>query len=60
MKSDKIDGVSECIILGQSMKIGTGAFKVVRKLNLRDGDLGKKETLFEDTFNEMKRKRSQG
>ena len=53
MKSDRIEGVSECIILGQSMRIGTGAFKVVRKLNLRDGDLGKKETAFEDCFNEM-------
>ena len=53
MKSDKIEGVSECIILGQSMKIGTGAFKVVRRLNLRDGDLGKKETAFQDSFNEI-------
>nr|ALK02051.1 RNA polymerase III largest subunit [Starmerella magnoliae] len=30
MKTDKIEGVSECIILGQSMHIGTGAFGVVQ------------------------------
>ena len=53
MKSDKIEGVSECIIMGQSMSVGTGAFKVVRKLNLREGDLGKKKTVFEDSFNEL-------
>ena len=53
MKSDKIEGVSECIIMGQSMGVGTGAFKVVRKLNLREGDLRKKSTLFEDSFNEI-------
>ncbi|MCJ1287100.1 hypothetical protein MMC26_006448 [Xylographa opegraphella] len=53
MKSDKIEGVSECIIMGQSMSVGTGAFKVVRKLNLKEGDLGKKETVFEDSFNEL-------
>ena len=53
MKSDQIEGVSECIIMGQSMSVGTGAFKVVRKLNLQEGDLGKRETVFEDTFNEV-------
>ena len=53
MKSDRIEGVSECIIMGQSMSVGTGAFKVVRKLNLREGDLGKKATVFEDSFNEL-------
>ena len=53
MKSDKIEGVSECIIMGQSMSVGTGAFKVVRKLNLREGELGKKETLFEDCFKDI-------
>lgn len=53
MKSDKIEGVSECIIMGQSMSVGTGAFKVVRKLDLVEGDLKKKETVFEDSFNEL-------
>ena len=54
MKSDKIEGVSECIIMGQSMSVGTGAFQVVRKLNLRKGDLKRKETVFEDCFNGLR------
>ena len=53
MKRDKIEGVSECIIMGQSMGIGTGAFKVVRKLNSEKGSLGKKETVFEDVWREV-------
>jgi DNA-directed RNA polymerase III subunit RPC1 len=32
-KVDRIQGVSECIIMGQSTNIGSGAFKVVRPLN---------------------------
>lgn len=55
MKRDKIEGVSECIIMGQSMSIGTGAFQVVRKLGLEgSARLGRKETVFEDCYNEMK------
>lgn len=53
MKRDKIEGVSECIIMGQSMSIGTGAFKVVGKLGIEGGWIGKKETVFEDCFNEV-------
>lgn len=55
MKRDKIEGVSECIIMGQSMSVGTGAFKVVRKLGLEDtaGWLGRKETVFEDCYNSI-------
>ncbi|EME46598.1 hypothetical protein DOTSEDRAFT_70566 [Dothistroma septosporum NZE10] len=34
MKKDDIEGVSECIIMGQSMGVGTGAMKVVRPLNI--------------------------
>lgn len=30
MKTDLVEGVSECIILGQTMNIGTGAFQLVR------------------------------
>nr|ALK02063.1 RNA polymerase III largest subunit [Wickerhamiella domercqiae] len=30
MKTDKVEGVSECIITGQSVRIGTGAFSVVQ------------------------------
>ena len=53
MKKDKIEGVSECIIMGQSISLGTGAFKVVRRLVLSEGDLQEKETLFEDCYKEM-------
>ena len=53
MKRDKIEGVSECIIMGQSMSQGTGAFKVVRKLNLEEGVVGKKATVFEDAWAEV-------
>lgn len=47
MKTDRIEGVSECIIMGQTMSVGTGAFQVVRKLGLHDHDLKPKPTLFE-------------
>ena len=50
MKSDKIEGVSECIIMGQSMNIGTGSFETVRTLDFQPDDLRKKETIFEDCF----------
>ncbi|KAG0652415.1 DNA-directed RNA polymerase III largest subunit [Hyphodiscus hymeniophilus] len=48
MKSDKIEGVSECIIMGQTMSVGTGAFQVVRRLGLKPEDTVKKPTAFED------------
>lgn len=53
-KRDKIEGVSECIIMGQSMKQGTGAFQVVRKLKIENGVIGKKKTTFEDIWREVK------
>jgi DNA-directed RNA polymerase III subunit RPC1 len=56
MKRDRIEGVSECIIMGQSMSVGTGAFKVVRKLGIPEGVVGRKETVFEDVFRELKGK----
>jgi DNA-directed RNA polymerase III subunit RPC1 len=37
MKRDYIEGVSECIIMGQGMKVGTGGFQVVRDLQLEYG-----------------------
>ena len=57
MKRDKIEGVSECIIMGQSISQGTGAFKMVRKLNLEEGVIGKKATVFEDAWAEARLKR---
>ncbi|KAK4249768.1 hypothetical protein C7999DRAFT_12476 [Corynascus novoguineensis] len=50
MKKDRIHGVSECIIMGQSMSIGTGAFQVVRRLGIRDHQVAPKPTLFEDAW----------
>lgn len=49
-KHDKVEGVSECIILGQSMSIGTGAFKVVKPVAIESGQssLLKKESVFEN------------
>ena len=66
MKTDRIEGVSECIIMGQSMAIGTGGFRVVRKLGLEDAHahagagagrggcvLGRKECVFEESWDEI-------
>lgn len=50
MKSDQIEGVSECIIMGQTMSVGTGAFQVVRRLNITEEDTIKKVTAFEDAW----------
>lgn len=50
MKSDQIEGVSECIIMGQTMSVGTGAFQVVRRLNITEEDMVKKATAFEDAW----------
>lgn len=52
MKSDKIEGVSESIIMGQTMGVGTGAFQVVRKLHLEAGgvEIAQKPTAFEDAW----------
>ena len=55
-KIDTIDGVSECIIMGQSVKLGTGAMQVVRKLGLErgpGGDVGMKRTMFEDGWDAL-------
>ncbi|GAV55099.1 hypothetical protein ZYGR_0AS04220 [Zygosaccharomyces rouxii] len=52
MKKDAVEGVSECIILGQTMAIGTGAFKVVKGTNVSEEQLKPKPTLFESLANE--------
>ena len=44
MKTDKVEGVSECIILGQSMHIGTGAIGVVQPFR---ADVSPRQPLFE-------------
>ena len=50
MKADKIEGVSECIIMGQTMTVGTGAFQVVRLLDLKAEDTKAKPTPLEDQW----------
>jgi DNA-directed RNA polymerase III subunit RPC1 len=50
MKSDAIEDVSESIIMGQTMRVGTGAFRVVRELNLQPGELQPKATVFEEAW----------
>ncbi|KAM0439820.1 hypothetical protein ACHAPT_000917 [Fusarium lateritium] len=59
MKADQIEGVSEGIIMGQTMGVGTGAFQVVRRLGIQPGDFQQKPTLLEDAWKaEMKKKGS--
>ncbi|CCD23823.1 DNA-directed RNA polymerase III core subunit RPO31 NDAI_0C01620 [Naumovozyma dairenensis CBS 421] len=48
MKKDAVEGVSECIILGQTMSIGTGSFKVVKGTEIAKESLKPKPTLFEN------------
>ncbi|RYO83487.1 hypothetical protein DL762_006078 [Monosporascus cannonballus] len=52
MKADRIEGVSEKIIMGQTMTLGTGAFQVVRRLGLGDDHLKQLPTAFEDAWAE--------
>ena len=55
-KVDKIEGVSECVIVGKTMRLGTGTVEVVRGMNLRkDGtvnaDVERRSCVFEDAWN---------
>lgn len=51
MKRDGIQGVSESIIMGQTMNVGTGAVGVVRYLGLKNGvHIKKLPTQFEDIW----------
>lgn len=50
-KVDRVEGVSECIIMGQPVGLGTGAMKVVRRLGMEEGvDFGRKSCAFEDAW----------
>ncbi|CAN6658223.1 DNA-directed RNA polymerase III subunit RPC1 [Trichomonascus vanleenenianus] len=51
MKTDAIEGVSECIILGRTMSLGTGAFKVVKPLANKNEST--KPVLFEELCDEL-------
>ncbi|KAK4176721.1 hypothetical protein QBC36DRAFT_4640 [Triangularia setosa] len=50
MKKDRILGVSECIIMGQTMSIGTGSFQVVRRLGIQDFQLNPKPAVFDQSW----------
>jgi DNA-directed RNA polymerase III subunit RPC1 len=52
-KIDTIDGVSECIIMGQSIKLGTGAMQVYKPMEFKEGDIGPKRTLFEEGWDSL-------
>lgn len=52
-RTDLIEGVSECIIMGKSVSLGTGAMEVVRDLNLQRGQIGKKKTAFDDAWGDI-------
>ncbi|CEL07652.1 Putative DNA-directed RNA polymerase [Aspergillus calidoustus] len=52
-RTDLIEGVSECIIMGKTMSLGTGAMEVVRKMNFFEGQIGAKKTTFEDVWNDV-------
>jgi DNA-directed RNA polymerase III subunit RPC1 len=47
MKSDPISGVSESIIMGQTVKLGTGAASVVLPLRMGAAELARKEPVFD-------------
>lgn len=58
MKVDSIEGVSEKIIMGQTMSLGTGAFQMVRRLGIRpDKHLVPRPTVFEDAWREEEAQR---
>ncbi|KAF2683170.1 beta and beta-prime subunits of DNA dependent RNA-polymerase [Lentithecium fluviatile CBS 122367] len=52
-KIDTIDGVSECIIMGQSVKLGTGAMQVYKPNNFEEGEIGPKRTMFEEGWDAL-------
>jgi DNA-directed RNA polymerase III subunit RPC1 len=54
-KIDKIEGVSESVIVGKTMGVGTGSVEVVRYLNVDVKDKGRRRAAFEDAWNKAGR-----
>ncbi|KAH7115917.1 hypothetical protein B0J11DRAFT_618316 [Dendryphion nanum] len=52
-KIDHIEGVSECIIMGQSVKLGTGAMQIVYPLGLTEEDTWGKRCMFEEGWDAL-------
>ncbi|KAK5097176.1 DNA-directed RNA polymerase III subunit C1 (rpo31) [Lithohypha guttulata] len=51
-KRDDIEGVSECVIVGKTMGVGTGSVEVVRPLGVKVEDVQERRAVFEDAWNE--------
>jgi DNA-directed RNA polymerase III subunit RPC1 len=49
-KADKIEGVSECVIVGKTMGMGTGSVEVVRNMMWQRRDAHKLPTAFDDCW----------
>ncbi|RMD40980.1 hypothetical protein DV735_g4155, partial [Chaetothyriales sp. CBS 134920] len=52
-KSDGVKGVSECVIVGKAMGVGTGAVEVVRGITLKENEVGAKKCVFEDAWRSL-------
>jgi DNA-directed RNA polymerase III subunit RPC1 len=52
-KVDPIEGVSECVIVGKTMGVGTGSTAVVRNMHWREADTSIQPTIFEDCWMNM-------
>ena len=53
-KTDRIEGVSECIVVGRPMALGTGSFGLAQRLDVAAGEVGRRETLFEQEAREQR------
>lgn len=49
-KVDRIEGVSECVIVGNTMGIGTGSVEVVRGMNFQPGEVQARRAIFEEAW----------
>lgn len=54
-KVDDVRGVSECVIVGKTMGVGTGSVEIVRRLGIRPRELGKGKTAFEGAWGEYEK-----
>lgn len=52
-KEDGIEGVSECVIVGKTMGLGTGSVEVVRNMCVRMTDFQVEKCVFEDAWKEV-------
>ena len=49
-KEDEVKGVSECVIVGKTMGVGTGSVEVVRRLAIRPEEMERRDTVFETAW----------